>query len=147
MPVAKATALELIRRLRWMDRYPQADGDEENYGEDSLAAGLEEVAPSLQAAEGFVVNWPKQNGRAPKTHEIYEYFDRPASAAFPSFAPLKPGEEPPPPEYFCTLCEDSGWYQEGSQTTKRLPARPDLRYEPGYKRCDHPPQYRGSKPR
>ena len=130
--ITRELAEKLAGNFKMLRRYPKQD--------DALVDAFM-AAESEEAAQRFVRLWIRESPVCPMPCDIYGALERPSRQDFAKFFPPIPaGEEALPAEYFCDLCEDSGWIvQEGS---KRIPDAPHLHYT-GARRCVHPPDARG----
>ncbi len=133
IPLEKQAAVAQIERLNGLDGYPKKPT-----AEAELVSVLMRKAPNMRAAQRFVDDWLRNERKCPKPVDIHEHF---ASAAHITprvttqyLRPLAPGEDPPPPEYSCRLCEDSGWVMV--QLPEVIPGT-STHYTTA-KRCHHP---------
>lgn len=126
-----------VTRLKILEKYPKLEK-----GEEALIQALQESSETSYIAEKFVTGWIRSNKRCPMPCDIYQGLDAPGriKSDIRSYPKIPKGQDVPPPEYRCRLCEDTGWYiVEMPQT---LPDFPEKHYT-GVKRCTHPPEYSG----
>lgn len=135
----KDYASTLVARFSDLDKFPITDA-----GQDELIKAMME-APTVDRGKRFVDDWLRDHRKAPKPADIYQAL-KPAKMRklYADFEPLPmpaPGEDYPPPEYFCNQCGDTGWYiiQLPQKT-----ADSGVNYTAA-KRCPHPVDQRGLK--
>lgn len=139
MTLDRQAAHELILRFKILEKFPKTDE-----GVKALVDALLTVASPVKA-ERLVESWIKNNRRAPMPCDVYDAIGRasePMRHASALLPPLPRGQEPPPLEYRCNQCEDTGWYI--ITTNRPIPDLPGEFYTAA-KRCPHPLEARGSK--
>ena len=132
-------AVELVMRLGILEKFPKGQD-----GIDALAEALQ-TAPTEAAAVWFIRDWIKAHPKCPAPCDIYQKFESQSKleTVTQKFPPVAPGEEIPPPEYNCNLCEDTGWY---IVQLKEKPWDSDQPYTAA-KKCHHPLNHEGAKKR
>jgi flagellar motor protein MotB len=93
--IARQTALEQVRRLRFLPHYPDAEEAQE------ILVDMLETAPSVGAARVFVTRWLQDEIQAPMPAQIYHYF-HPVKNTATTSAPL-------PSSKNCPHCNGTGW--------------------------------------
>ena len=127
---------QLCRKMQILEKYP--DGP----GEKALIESLQK-AKTKDIAARFIDTWIENNRRAPMPCDVHKAFNRGAGlerATVEYYPRLPNGVEPPPPEYRCNLCQDTGWFivKSGRRSFD------GVEYEAA-KKCIHPLSQRGTR--
>jgi hypothetical protein len=132
----KASVEELVLRLKILEKYPKT-----SEGEGALVEALQTAETRLQATQ-FISGWIRNNKRCPMPCDVYQSLDSPGrvKSGIISLPPVPKGQDVPPPDYKCRLCEDTGWFMV--TTDKEIFDMPG-RYYKASKRCGHPPEHAG----
>jgi hypothetical protein len=132
-------ATEQALRLKILDKYPKNQD-----GENALIKALEESCETRFVAERFVSGWIRTQKRCPMPCDVYQSLDTPGKlkSGLKSLPKVPMGQDVPPPEYKCNLCEDTGWYIV--EMKEEIPDLPGEHYT-GAKRCAHPERWKGTK--